>query len=447
MSIFKTCDIRGLYGSELDDDTAYRLGRAVASRWSGQETVVGGDLRLSTPALKAALIEGLLASGARVVDLGILPTPAFYFAKQRLQAPAGIMVTASHNPAGYNGFKLMLGDLPITPEELRSLAQQMAARDFVRAQGTCRQATLLDDYMVSLRAAFGGLKRRRVVVDAGNGSMGTVAPPVLRALGQRVDELYCAPDGSFPNRDPNPAVAKHLGDLGRLMTQVCADVGAAYDGDGDRVIFVDELGRVLPADRTLVLFVRYLLGQQPGAKVVYDIKCSSVVAEETRRLGGTPLIEKSGHAFIKRRLLIEGAALGGEISGHYFFGALGGDDALYATLYLLRVLDAAGMSLSQAIDTVPVYPITPDLRLPCAPERAQRALDELLAAFRNQPITTLDGVRIEFPAGWALARISVTEPLITLRFEAHTLDDLEAIKRRVRAGSPTLDEVMGEANA
>ncbi|NLG49500.1 MAG: phosphomannomutase/phosphoglucomutase [Chloroflexi bacterium] len=444
MSIFKSCDIRGVYGSELTEDTAYRLGRAVGSRMSGQHIIVGGDLRTSTPALKQALIDGLLQSGAHVVDIGIVPTPAFYYAKKAWAALGGVMVTASHNPARYNGFKLMLGDLPITPEALQALARQMQAGDFAQGQGTYRREDILPAYQRALVEAFPALKPRRVVVDAGNGCFWSVAPAVLRATGQQVTELYCTPDGSFPNRSPNPAVPEHLQALQAAVTQAGADFGAAYDGDGDRVIFVDGRGRVQPADRTLVLFIRYLLRQHPGAAVVYDLKSSSVVPDEVQAAGGQPLREKSGHAFIKARLLTERAILGGEISGHYFFGALGGDDALYATLLLLQVLDDLGVSFAEAMDTVPVYPITPDLRLPCPKERAQRILDELAATFAEYPIDTLDGVRVQFPDGWALARLSVTEPLLTLRFEAHSQETLQEIQAQVLRRSPLLAELYAE---
>ena len=443
MSIFKDCDIRGIYGRELDEDTARRLGRAVGARIGGDdEVVVGGDLRPSTPALKAALIAGLCQSGAQVVDLGIVPTSAFYYGRRRLKAAAGVMVTASHNPAPYNGFKLIFGELAITPEELRVLAREMAAESFPSSEGYVRQEQVLPAYLASISSAFPDIRPHHLVVDAGNGSMWEAAPSALRRAGQKVEELYCTPDGAFPNRNPNPAIATYLGDLCRRVVQVGAELGVAYDGDGDRVIFVDQRGRVQPADRTLVLFARHVLARHPGGSVVYDLKSSLVVSEGVLAAGGRPLMEKSGHAFIKRRLLTEGAILGGEISGHYFFGELGGDDALYATLLLLRALDEWGVPYAQAMDTVPAYPITPDLRIPCPREGAERILAELRTAFRDHPINPLDGVRIEFARGWALARISVTEPLITLRFEAHTDGELEAIQRQVRAASPTLEALF-----
>jgi phosphomannomutase/phosphoglucomutase len=445
MSIFKSCDIRGVYDSELDEETAYRLGRAVGSRMRGQRIVVAGDLRLSTPSLKAALTDGLYVSGAQIIDLGVIPTPGFYFGKRELEAPAGIMVTASHNPAEYNGFKLMLGDLPVEPQDLQALAGEMGRGEFVDQRGAYRQEPILEEYVERLIRAFPDLQAHHVVVDAGNGSMGPIAPRVLRRAGQKVTELYCEPDGSFPHRDPNPAIPEHLHDLAQRVLTTGAELGIAYDGDGDRVIFVDESGEIQPAERVLVLFIRYLLRRHPGAAVVYDLKSSSVVEEETKAAGGRPLMEKSGHAFIKRRLIEEGALLGGEVSGHYFFAQTRGDDALYATLLLLKVLDSWEIPLSQALASVPTYPITPDMRLPCPPERARRIIEQLKAAFSEYPVSTLDGVRIQFPQGWALARVSVTEPVITLRFEAHSEKELAAIQQRVRRASPLLKEIAPEA--
>jgi phosphomannomutase/phosphoglucomutase len=445
MSIFKTCDIRGVYGKELDEDTAYRLGRAVGSRLMEQEVVIAGDLRPSTPALKQSLTQGLQESGAHVIDLGQAPTPALYYAKGVMDVPGSVMVTASHNPPGYNGFKVQLGALPITEEELQALARQMQEARWTTGQGTHREAEIAPAYISARCSGFYGLDEHFIVVDAGNGSMSTVAPEALRCVGQRVDPLYCEPDGTYPNRSPNPAVRANLGDLRDRVLAVGAELGVAYDGDGDRVIFVDESGTIHPADRVLVLFVRHLLAGHPGRAVVYDIKSSSVVAEEIKAAGGEPLIERSGHAFIKRRLLTEDAILGGEISGHYFFSEVHGDDALYATLLLLQILDALGTSLGAAMDTVPSYPITPEYRLPCPADEAQEILQTLEEAFAERPISHLDGVRIAFPDGWALARTSVTEPLITLRFEAHTEERLEAIQQAVRKASPRLDELMQAA--
>lgn len=441
VSIFKACDIRGIYGTELDTNTALLLGKAIGTRNRGKQVAVAGDLRVSTPALLEGLIRGLRDTGADVVDLGLVATPVFYFGKDLLQAEAGVMVTASHNPGQYNGFKVILGELPVIPEDLAALANEMHAGMFCKGSGSVRQVSVQEAYASQVIASFPGLTSRRVVVDAGNGSCWDIAPRVLTALGQEVIPLFCEPDGRFPNRDPNPAIPEHLRDLRRRTVETGAALGIAFDGDGDRVVFVDELGEVQSADRVLVLFIRSLLRRYPGAKVVYDLKSSSVVEREVRENGGQPIAERSGHAFIKRRLMTELALLGGEISGHYFFGVLKRDDAIYAAALLLQVLDECGMTLSQAMHTVPVYATTPDIRIPCAPDVARHIIDELAAGLYAYQQDRLDGIRVVFPEGWGLARVSVTEPLITLRFEANNADELVLLQERFRQASQTLASI------
>lgn len=444
MSIFKACDIRGRYGRDLTPEIAERLGLAVGTELSGQAAVVGGDLRPSTEPLKAALIKGMMAAGCRVVDVGILPTPAFYFAKDCLKTTGGVMVTGSHNPPGDNGFKIVLGPWPITEEELASLEGRMARMDFTQREGSYERFEIIDAYEAFIQGKFSPGSGLKVVVDAGNGCYARIAPEVLRGSGYQVVEIFCEPDGTFPGRSSNPAVAANLKTLCEIVIQAGADLGAAFDGDGDRVVFVDERGRVVESDRSLVLFARYLLRQRPG-DVVYDLKCSSVVPEEVRRMGGVPVMEKSGHAFIKTTLLRRKAVLGGEISGHFFFGDLGRDDGLYATLFMLRILVEEGQGLAALADSVPRYPITPDIRLPCPPDEARAIVQELEGAFAREEdveISTLDGVRIAWPDGWALVRPSVTEPLITLRFEAHNERRLTQIQEMVIARSPRLKKLF-----
>jgi phosphomannomutase/phosphoglucomutase len=461
MSIFKACDVRGRYGTELTDEAVYALGRAVGSAmWenvAGRPTlVVGGDVRLSTPALKAALIKGLVETGCRVLDAGILPTPAYYFAKDYLHADGGVMVTGSHNPAADNGCKLSLGPTPITEDDLAGLAARMSAGHFVtRAGGEIAAANVITEYTRYIGAKAGPAQAPyKVVVDAGNGCYSQIAPAVLAALGYEAVPLFCEPDGHFPNRPPNPAVAANLSALTQAVQQHGAVLGVAYDGDGDRAVFVDECGRVVENDRSIVLLARHLLarqqvaqGRQPSRfsnEVIYDIKCSSVVPEQVAAAGGRPIMEKSGHVFIKTALLAHHAVFGGEISGHFFFGELGGDDGLYATLVMLRVLAESGGSLSALADALPRYPITPDLRLPCPPDVAQAIVRRLAVEYAAEPgcsVSLLDGIRLAWPDGWALVRPSVTEPLMTLRFEAHTEARLADIRRRVAASLPELTGV------
>jgi phosphomannomutase/phosphoglucomutase len=445
VSIFKACDVRGRYGTELTRDVAARLGRAVGSELAGRPIAVGGDLRPSTGPLKAALIDGLLASGCRVIDLGTLPTPAFYFAQGRLATAGGVMVTGSHNPPGDNGFKIILGPLPITEAQMAALERRMVHGDFITGTGSYERFDPLARYHDFIVSRFAPFRRAlKVVVDCGNGCYWEIAPAVIRELGHHVIPLFCEPDGRFPGRDPNPAVAANLGALRTAVVGTGADLGVAYDGDGDRAVFVDERGRAVESDRSIVLLARHLLRDAPGREVVYDIKCSSAVAEGIRAAGGVPVMEKSGHAFIRTTLLQHGAIMGGEISGHFFFGDLGGDDGLYATLMMLAVVAESTQGLAALADSVPRYPITPDIRLSCPPDAARAVVAELSEAFAGEPgceVSTMDGVRIAWPDGWALVRPSVTEPLITMRFEAHTEKRLDEIRKTVAGRSKLLTEL------
>jgi len=442
VSVWKSCDIRGIYGGELTASFAQALGRAVGEHAAGGQVLVSGDVRPSTATLKLALIDGLVAAGAHVLDAGIVPTPAFYHAKRLLRVPTGVMVTASHNPPAYNGFKIELSDWPITEVELDGLRAAVERDSWTpTTPGTVVAVDALASYADDTVAAFGQLTRRRVVVDAGNGCMSVIGPQVLAALGLDVVRLFCSYDGTFPNRSPNPADASQLAELQKMVLTCDAELGLAFDGDGDRVAFVDGSGAWQPADRVFVLLVDRALRQRPGAAVVYDQKSSTIVPEAIAAAGGRAIRERSGFAHIKRRLLAEEATLAGEISGHYFYAALGGDDGLYAACDLLAELDYRGETLVQALAGVPTYPITPEIRVPADAAQARAVITELLTTFAGQHIDRTDGVRVEFADGWALARESVTEPVITLRFEAQTPSRLEAIQAAVRAASPTLQVI------
>ncbi len=441
MSIFKACDIRGVFGTELTVEHAAALGRALAARHSSPDVLVGGDGRLSTPVLKNALIRALAQSGKRVLDLGRVPTPAFYFARRRLGVPVGVMVTASHNPAADNGFKIVLGDLPITEAELAELAAAMEspAQHLSARVGAVARISILEDYAAFIKNLCPARGRRKLVIDGANGMLGPTAPAVCRALGYRVVELFSAVDGRFPHHPPNPAVAANLGALCVRVQETGADLGVAFDGDGDRVAFVDERGNPVENDRVIVLMARQALAARPGATIVYDQKCSEVVREEVIRCSGRPCMERSGYTFIKTALLQAGAAYAGELSGHHFFAETCGDDALLAALKLAQLVQAARVPLSQLVSAIPHYAITPDIRLPVEPGER----DEILGALRQNlrgavEIDTTDGVRARFEDGWGLVRASVTEPVITIRFEGKTPEALQRIMGAFRAAAPRL---------
>ena len=437
MSIYKDCDIRGVYGVELDAALAERIGRAVGTRMRERSVVVGGDVRTSTPTLKAALLAGLARTPVDVIDVGTVPTPALYDAITALGADGGVMVTASHNPAAYNGFKLVLGAEPVTPRDIALIARLVADGAFEVGAGRYRAADGLDGYVARIQARMAPAASLRIVVDAGNGAAGLVAARLLRGLGHEVVERFSEPDGTFPNRSPNPSEPGALAVLQADVVQHGADFGVAFDGDGDRAVFVDERGRVTPAEEVLVVFAQASL--RSGEAVVYDLKSSSVVATAIEALGGRPVMERSGHAFIREAFLREGAVLAGEVSGHFFFRELGYDDGLYAAARMADVLAVTGHTLAQATADLPRPVITPDLRVAWPLAERDALLERVRAAFADRPIATLDGVRVAFDDGWLLARKSVTEPAVTFRIEAGDAERLRQRRDMLVAAVPELE--------
>jgi phosphomannomutase/phosphoglucomutase len=442
MSIFKACDIRGKFGRELHTSHAVRLGQAICALKGAGPVVVSGDGRLSTPALKEALVESLLAGGCTVLDLGTTSTPLFYFARRRLGVDVGVMVTASHNPADDNGFKLTLGPLPVTVEEMGEVERlvesgsELALRPAPR--GKRIQMDLLAEYLDYLAPHIPVLDGLHVVVDCANGMAGLSARQVWQKTGAVVEYMNEGVDGRFPAHAPNPAEARNLASLGEEVRRSGADLGIAYDGDGDRVGLVDERGRPISGDQAVVLFAREALKSGP-AVVVYDQKCSRIVPDAIRAAGGTPVMELSGHTYIKRAFLEREAIYAGELSGHHFLRAVHGDDALAASLFFARLVKDSGMLLSHLVEQIPSYPITPDLRLPMPAPEVERLIERLEDALRNEAtVTHSDGLRIEYEDGWALVRPSVTEPVITLRIEGVSQAALERIVRRLEEAAPEL---------
>ncbi len=424
MKIYHACDIRGIAGIELTEEIAYKIGLAVGVKLAGKKVVVGGDVRLSTPILKDILIKALVGSGCEVVDIGTVATPVFYYAQKVLQAMGGVMVTASHNPAPYNGFKLVFGDQPVTEEDILEIKQMVEKGVSVVGEGTIIPLPIVDEY-IAATALLAQKSTLRVVVDAGNGATSQIAPQLFKQLGYDVIELYCQPDGNFPNRSPNPALAENLQGLGEKVRESGANLGVAFDGDGDRVAFVDENGRAVDNDDIIVLIAQYYLEKQPGT-IIYDAKCSMVAPEEIRKAGGRPIMARAGHTFSKAAFIQEKALFAGEISGHFFFRELGYDDGMFAGLKVCEFVAAHG-SLAKLVDEIPNYILTPDIRITYKGTDKEEVLDAVAEKLAVYKPNRIDGVRIEFQDGWGMIRASVTEPLFTLRFESKSAKRLREI--------------------
>ncbi len=439
MSIYKECDIRGIYPSEFNDQDTYEIGRAIGTILTGRTIILGGDVRLSTPVLSDRLIAGLRNSGTNIKYIGTVPTPVFYFAIKHLAADGGVMVTASHNPAEYNGFKMMFGDTPVTPEIMNHIKKLVEAGKFSNGDGNYEVVDTTPDYIEKTLGFFkpGKLK---VVLDCGNGSASQLAPHIFRLLGHEVIPLYCEFDGSFPNRDPNPAVYEHLTDLMSKVIETSADFGVAFDGDGDRVVFADDMGRVINSERSFVLFIKDYLKDVPSS-VVYDIKSSSVVRDAILKMKGKPIFERSGHAFIKKTFLDNQSALAGEISGHFFFGELGYDDGIYAALRMAQILGRGSKRFSEIVDGIPKTLITPDIRVACSYNERDRYIERVYEAGRKYDISLIDGIRVEFSYGWLLVRKSVTEECITIRIEANDAGSMQKIKAWITKVLPEISSV------
>ncbi|VBB05941.1 phosphoglucomutase and phosphomannomutase phosphoserine signature [Lucifera butyrica] len=417
MNIFQACDIRGIAGRELSDVMARKIALAVGTKLAGQKVVVGGDVRHSTPALQKIMINGLVESGCQVVDIGTVPTPVFYFALKAAGAAGGVMVTASHNPAPYNGFKFVLGDKPVTEAEVAEIGCLVAENARVFGTGSVERAPMIVRYISSVvNRSQRGSFYFKAVLDAGNGATSSIVLRLFSALGYRTIELFCEPDGSFPNRPPNPSLAENLTALCETVKEEQATIGIAFDGDGDRVAFVDELGRPVDNDYIIILLARHYLAQGPGT-IIYDSKCSMVVPEEIKKAGGRPVMARAGHTFIRAAFLREKALFAGEVSGHFFFQELGNDDGMFAALKVCEYVTAHG-SLAELVNSIPKYILTPDIRVPYHGSDKAEILDAAARALAVYQPNRIDGVRIEFPDGWGMIRSSVTEPLFTLRFEA-----------------------------
>jgi phosphomannomutase/phosphoglucomutase len=437
--IFRAYDIRGVADSELDDETVYRIGSAIgtiAGEMGEQTIIIGCDGRASSGRIRSVLEKALLQAGRDVIDIGLVPTPLLYFATRHLDAGSGIMVTGSHNPAQYNGLKIVLQRRTVaqgTIDKIRSLAD---SGRFTRGTGHLIQQDVLGDYLDDVIGDIAIAVPLKVVVDAGNGATGPVAPTLLTELGCEVIPMYCDIDGSFPNRGPDTGDESNLADLVREVITHDADFGVAFDGDGDRIAVVTGSGRILRTDTLLMLFARDVVSRNPGADVVYDVKCSRNLAQLVTSLGGRPVLWKTGHALMKEKMLETGALLGGEFSGHIFFGErwYGFDDGMYAAGRLAEILSSQEGSLDELLADLPRAVSTPEILVPVTEEEKFPLVARFVAEakFPGGKANDLDGLRVDFHEGWGLLRASNTSAALTARFEAQDEGELKRIQTLFR---------------
>ncbi len=439
-SIFRAYDIRGVVGDSLTTETAYWIGRAVGSESLAQgepNVSVGRDGRLSGPELVQHLIQGLVDSGCNVSDVGMVPTPVLYYAANVLAGKSGVMLTGSHNPPDYNGFKIVIAGDTLANEQIQALRQRIETGNLSEGVGQAEQVDVLESYFKRIRDDIALAKPMKVVVDCGNGVAGVIAPQLIKALGCEVIPLFCEVDGNFPNHHPDPGKLENLEDLIAKVKSENADLGLAFDGDGDRVGVVTNVGSVVFPDRLLMLFAKDVVARNPGADIIFDVKCTRRLTPLISGYGGRPVMWKTGHSLIKKKMKETGALLAGEMSGHIFFKErwYGFDDGIYSAVRLLEILSQDKRNAEQVFSAFPNDISTPEINIQVTEESKFSIIEALHrdAHWGEANITTLDGVRVDYPKGWGLVRASNTTPVLVLRFEAETEDELKRIQDVFRA--------------
>lgn len=434
LHIFREYDIRGIAETDLADDVVEKIGLAFGTflrRNGGKEVVVGRDVRLSSDRLRTTIIRGLVQTGCRIIDVGMVPTPVLYFSLYHYNTDGGVMVTGSHNPKEYNGFKLCKGKSNIYGEAIQGLRKLIEEGNFTKGSGSVREEDPIPAYIQAIKERVTLKSSLQILIDPGNGTVGPIARRLFEELGIGVECIYCEPDGNFPNHLPDPTVEEYLEDLVNRLKLRGAEVGIGYDGDGDRIGVVDEKGRIVWGDRLLGIFAKDVLKRKPKAKIIFDVKCSQGLVEFIRSQGGSPLMWKTGHSLIKAKMKEEDSPLAGEMSGHMFFADnyYGYDDAIYASVRLLEILTHETISLSKLAAEIPFYYATPEIRVDCEDEKKFEVVEKLKEYFEQKyQIIAIDGVRIIFDGGWGLVRASNTQPVLVLRFEAKTRERLAELR-------------------
>ena len=452
-SIFKAYDIRGIVETELTPEIVKLIGRAVGSESieKGERgVVVGRDGRLTGPELSEALISGLIESGCHVVNIGMVPSPVVYFATHTKAATSGVMITGSHNPAEYNGLKIMIAGETLSAEKIQSLYTRILENDFKTGSGTSTSINIDQDYINTIKSDINLEKELNIVIDCGNGVAGNIAPQLFEALGVKLSKLFCLVDGRFPNHHPDPSKPKNLEDLIQEVIETKSDLGLAFDGDGDRLGLIDNKGKIIWADQQMMLYAKDVLSRNKGAKIIFDVKCTSLLPKVISDNGGEPIMSRTGHSFIKKKLKETNAALAGEMSGHIFFKErwYGFDDALYTAARLLEIVSKSNKSCSELFDEFPVNLSTPEININFDKHGQQfEAMDSLSSHidFPGANINTIDGVRVDYEDCWGLVRPSNTTPCLVLRFEAKDntalIDIQEKFKKWLESCDISVDDL------
>jgi phosphomannomutase/phosphoglucomutase len=449
--IFREYDIRGVVDKDINEEDVVLIGKGFGTYLRHQQRyriVVGRDCRLSSGSYRDLLVEGLRSTGCDVLDIGICPTPVFYFSIRHFERQGGVIITASHNPGEYNGFKLCSGYDTLYGKQIQDISQIIQKGDFVQGDGKLETAEIIDSYKEFVGRNIRLTTPRRVGVDAGNGTAGVVAVPILRELGCDVFDLYCNMDGTFPNHEADPTVADNVEDLIALVLDKKLDIGIGYDGDGDRIGVIDERGRIVWGDQLMIIYAREILSRKPGATFISEVKCSQTLYDDIEKHGGKAIMWRTGHSLIKQKMKEVKAELAGEMSGHMFFADryFGYDDAIYASCRLLEILDTTGKTISELLHDVPKTYNTPEIRVPCPDDKKFQVVKEITEYFRKRhDIIDIDGVRVVFDDGWGLVRASNTQPALVLRFEAFSSQRLSEIRSQVESVLAGIQKAKGRA--
>ena len=445
-SIFRAYDLRGVVADALTPEACEQIGRAFGSEAlaRGQKTVnLARDGRLSGPDLIAALSKGIRSTGCDVINIGMVPTPVLYFSTYHLETGTGIMVTGSHNPPEYNGLKMMIGGDTLFGDGIQDLYQRLVNDDLASGEGGYSETDIMDAYLDRILGDIKLSRKMRIASDCGNGVAGVCATQLFERLGCEVEELFTEVDGTFPNHHPDPAKVENLEDIRAVVKKESLELGLAFDGDGDRVGVIDDKGQIIWPDRQMILYSRDILDRNPGARIIYDVKCSTLLPKAISEAGGKPEMWKTGHSFVKARIKETGAALGGEMSGHIFFKErwYGFDDALYSAARLLEILSRDDRPVSEIFGEIPDSVNTPELGIKFAEGEHHKFMQAFIenAKFDGAKLTTIDGIRADFEKGWGLVRASNTTPSLVIRFEADSQSDLEQIQASFRTAMLDVD--------